>query len=161
MTLDEENEILRKQATQIESLMKRFDNIPSTHFTKFPQNEQLLNYMKSTINTIKEASTFVYERVKDVNWVVKTQIESNAQVESQTQPQTSEKISNNKLNNQPMGDLLDEQGIMAEALKSMKNINFETENNNTIQCKSIEGFTGSTHQFLRERKVRFNRELEW
>ena len=38
MTLDEENELLRKQSTQINALMKRFDNIPSSYFENYPQN---------------------------------------------------------------------------------------------------------------------------
>ena len=54
MTLDEENEILRKQTSQINSLMKRFDNIPETHFENNPQNQELQSFMKKTVNVIRE-----------------------------------------------------------------------------------------------------------
>ena len=138
ITLDEEREILRKQTSQIKSLMKRFDNIPKSHFDKFPENKNLLKFLKSITNVIEKAAPFIYKRIENINWVVKTQIEENGKVTKQN----NKILSAPTLSNTSMGDLVDEGGIMASTLKSMSEMKF----NNTIenrQCKSIEGFQGT------------------
>ena len=139
MTLDEENELLQKQATQIKNMMSRFDNIPRSHFTKFPENEELFKFMKNTINTIETASKFVYKRVKDVNWVVKTQLDTNAEAKKLT-GNTNKKFSSPSISGQvTMGDLVDENSIMANALKDMT-INLGSQQIDNRTCRSLEGF---------------------
>lgn len=138
MTLDEENELLRKQSTQINSLMKRFDNIPSSYFTNNPQNGELLKHMKKTINSIETASEFVYKRIKDVNWVVKTQMKTNE--EARIIEKNTEKISSNNVSDNSMNNLVDADSLMAEALKGMDKLELNTETTQP-QCKSLEGFT--------------------
>lgn len=138
ITLDEENAILQKQSTQVNNLMKRFENIPTSHFTNFPQNQELHKFMKATINDIQVANEFIYKRIKDVNWVVTTQMEVNEEV---NQFAGRKKKSSNKINNKPMDNLIDEQGIMAEALKSLGIAEFgKTNPADNRQCKSLEGF---------------------
>ena len=139
MTLDEENEILRKQSSQITSIMKRFDNIPNNHFDRNPENQELKNLMKETKDEIKKASDFVYQRVKDVNWVVKTQIDSNQEVDMLNNQNEEKKSANNVMDNSTND--IETEGIMAKALQGMgKALNI----NDPIvqsQCKSIEGFS--------------------
>ena len=52
----------------------------------------------------------------------------------------AEKISTNRVIDNSMDNNIDEGGLMEEALKSMENINFETETQQP-QCKSLEGFS--------------------
>ena len=154
MTLDEENELLRKQATQINALMKRFDNIPR-YFENYPQNAELFKFMKKTINKIKTASEFVYKRIKDVNWVVKTQMKTNE--EARIIEKNTEKISVNRVSDNSMNNLVDTDSLMAEALKGMDKINIDTEFTQP-QCKSLEGFSNMEMQ-VRTQVHKFDRNM--
>ena len=139
ITLDEEREILRKQTSQIKSLMKRFDNIPKSHFEKFPENKKLLIFLKSITNVIEKAAPFIYKRIENINWVVKTQIEEMEKAEKADQKKNMS--SNNNMNlSTPVS--IDGMGFMTDALKNMTNMN-TINNNEPRKCKTIEGFQGS------------------
>ena len=77
---------------------------------------ELFKFMKKTINTIKTASEFVYKRIKDVNWVVKTQMKTNEEARI---IENTEKISVNNVSDNSMNNLVDTDSLMAEALKGM------------------------------------------
>jgi hypothetical protein len=142
MTIDEENEILRQQASQITNLMKRFNNIPKNYFELSPQNDELVNFMKNSLNIIKEAKTFVYKKITDVNWIVKTQMDTNNaanRLKKQQKIFSVPSISGQNQMNIDESNEIDESSIMKDALKDMERLQVESQYQ-PRQCKSIEGF---------------------
>ncbi len=135
MTLEEHQAILNEHEKQIDSLMKKYDSIPETYFN-IPENKELYKVIKSTINELKTAKTFIYKQIKDVNWVVKTQLEKDIIL-----------IKKKKNNNSNLEDIfspgisgssqekIDSNTIMEDIFNKMNTDN--TKNISNRKCKSI------------------------
>ena len=93
----------------------------------------------------KTASDFVYKRIKDVNWVVKTQLQTNQEA-NKLNNKRAEKISDNRVIDDSVDNSFDEKGLWEEALKGMGNINVD-QNFEQPQCKSLEEFSNMSPSF--------------
>jgi len=81
----EEEERLEKINTDINKFLNRLENVPQSYYEEIPDSQNLLNFMKNTVNTIEKARDFNIERIRTLNWIVESQIQANNELDSETQ----------------------------------------------------------------------------
>ena len=136
----EEEERLETINNDIKRFLNRLDKVPQSYYEEIPDSDNLLNFIKNTTNTIVKAREFNIKRIRDLNWMIDSQLQANQEGEMENTENNQEIISAPSLSMPTRrGDLVPDETYFAESVRDVLRSGSLPEYE-AKQCRTLEGF---------------------
>ena len=136
----EEEERLETINNDIKRFLNRLDKVPQSYYEEIPDSDNLLNFIKNTTNTIVKARDFNIKRIRDLNWMIDSQLQANQEGEMENTGNNQEIISAPSLSMPTRrGDLVPDETYFAESVRDVLRSGSLPEYE-AKQCRTLEGF---------------------